>query len=87
MKWAAPGPVPTPSSSAPAAAVSQTTGPVTATTTAGITAMRTPPAEEEWHVRTAVLPFRALFWCVANGCLEKKNEMNKKPKKGVEENP
>lgn len=54
-KRAAPGPAATPSSSAPAGAASRTTGPVTATTTAGTTVMKTPPAGADQHVRTACI--------------------------------
>lgn len=79
MKWAASGPAPTPSSSAPAAAASQTTGPVTATTTAGTTAMRTPPAGEERQVRCVT--FQSALRCAANAFMKKKrNEQQAKEK-------
>lgn len=81
MKWAAPGPAPTPSSSAPAAAASQITGPVTVTTTVGTTAMRTPPAGEEQHVRTAALPFRAICGVLPmHSWFKKGNEQKAKEK-------
>lgn len=50
-RQAASAPAPTPSSSAPVAGVSQTTGRVTATTTAETTVTRTRPAEVDQHVR------------------------------------
>lgn len=58
-KWAVPGRAPTPSSSAPAAAASRTTGPVTVTTTVGTTAMKTPPAGADRHVRTPCVSSRS----------------------------
>lgn len=58
-RQAASAPAPTPSSSAPVAGVSQTTGPVTATTTVETTATRTRPAEVDQHVRRLSLKWSA----------------------------
>lgn len=63
MKWAASSPVPTPSFSAPVVAVSQTTGPVTVTTTVETSVMRIRPAEVDHHVRMPVLPFLNAVEC------------------------
>lgn len=57
MNWAASCPAPTPSSSAPVAAVSQTTGPVMVITTVETTVMRTRPAEVDQCVSMPALPF------------------------------
>lgn len=51
MRQDASSPAPTPNSSAPVAAVSQTTGPAMVTMTVEILAMRTRPAEVDQLVR------------------------------------
>lgn len=60
MKWAASGPAPTASSSAPVAAASQTTGRVMVTTTVEITVMRTRPVVEDQHVSIPACLFIAV---------------------------
>lgn len=58
MKWAAFGPAPTPSSSAPVVAASQTIGHAMVTMIVEITVMRIQPAEVDQHVRKPALHFK-----------------------------
>lgn len=60
MRWAAPRPVPTVSSNAPADAASQTTGPVMVTTIVATSVMKAQLAEVDLHVRMFVLLFKML---------------------------